>query len=141
MCVLNSDDNDFEKPAASKRRKKRKAHLMSVPSKLPEQQQTARLPARIAAMSEPDRYFFQEWLASMGDRALNLSDNALIKIFSLETRQRVPALSKDPAYPLDPKLISTSKVYVLQQFHFIPAYRCLRARFSLRAKLSWIMHQ
>jgi hypothetical protein len=114
---------------------------MSVPSKLPKQQQDARLPARIAAMSEPDRYFFLEWLASMGDSALHLSDDALIKIFSLETRQRVPALSKDPTYPLDPKLISTSKVYVLQQFHFIPAYRCLRARFSLRAKLSWIMHQ
>ena len=141
LSIPDSDDDDFEEPAASKRRKKRKAHLMSVPSMLPEQPQTARLPARIAAMSEPDRYFFQEWLASMGDRALNLSDNALIKIFSLETRQRVPALSKDPAYPLDPKLISTSKVYVLQHFDFIPAFRCLRARFSLRAKLSWIMHQ
>jgi hypothetical protein len=140
MSVPDSDDDDFEEPAASKRRKKRKAHVMSVPSMLPEQPQTARLPARIAAMSEPDRYFFQEWLASIGDRALHLSDNALIKIFSLETRQRVPALSKDPAYPLDPKLISTSKVFVLQHFDFIPAFRCLRARFSLRAKLSWTMH-
>ncbi len=141
MSIPDSDDDDFKEPAASKWRRKRKAHLISVPSKLQEQQQDAWLPARIAAMSEPDRYFFQDWLASMGDRALHLSDDALIKIFALETGQRVPALSKDPAYPLDPKLISTTKVYVLQQFYLIAAYRCLRARFSLRAKLSWIMHQ
>ncbi len=83
--IRDSDDDDFEEPAPSKRRKKPKAHLISSPSKLQAQQQDVRLPARIAAMSESDRYFFQDWLASMGDHALHLSDDALIKIFALET--------------------------------------------------------
>jgi hypothetical protein len=62
MSIPDSDDDDFEESAPSKGRKKRKAHLISCPSKLQVQQQDAQLPARIAAMSEPDRYSFQDWL-------------------------------------------------------------------------------
>jgi hypothetical protein len=102
--IPNSDDDDFEVPAAGKGRKKRKARFIPAPSELQMQHHAQQVPARIAAMSEPDRYFFQDWLTSMQDHAFHLSDDALIKIFVLETRRRVPALSKDPAYPLDPKL-------------------------------------
>ncbi len=84
--IQDSEDNYFEVPAPGKGRKKRKARLIPALSKLQMQQQDERLPARIAAMSEPDIYFFQDWLTSMEGRALHLSDDALIKIFALEIR-------------------------------------------------------
>ena len=97
---------------------------------------SAPVPASIAAMDEPSRYFFQDWrhdalsrgqacrpqrrvhftcpgnalISSHAQVSAHMSDDEVIAAFTKETSQRVPRLSQDPSYPLDPKLLVPSKV-------------------------------
>ena len=97
---------------------------------------SAPVPARIAAMDEASRYFFHDWrkdalshgqacsphtrvhftctenplISSHAQVSAHMSDDEVIAAFTKDTGQRVPRLSQDPSYPLDPKLLVPSKV-------------------------------
>ena len=95
---------------------------------------SAPVPARIAAMDEASRYFFHDWrqdalsrgqacrphtrvhftctgntlISSLAQVSAHMSDDEVIAAFTKDTGQRVPRLSQDPSYPLDPKLLGPS---------------------------------